>query len=263
MFKYDRTPHIEGSRLQKGDDPNIISFNQIKGRELVVEEKVDGANTGISFEDGKLMLQSRGHYLRGGPREEQFALFKQWANTHVDSFKRALGERYVMYGEWLYARHTMFYDALPHYFMEFDVLDKETGEYFSTARRRAFYMQHGLSKIIISVRVIGSGDFRNLDELRALMGRSAFITPHRHVSLQNAARLAGEDPDQIIQTSDQSAIMEGLYIKLEDRGRVLDRYKYVRNTFTQAILEQGEHWSKRQIIANTLAPGAFERMWQQ
>ncbi len=41
-----------------------------------------------------------------------------------------------MYGEWLYAKHTVFYDNLPHYFMEFDVLDRLTRAFLSTTARR-------------------------------------------------------------------------------------------------------------------------------
>lgn len=47
-----------------------------------------------------------------------------------------LGARYVMYGEWLYAKHTVYYDMLPHYFMEFDIYDKENGSFLGTAARR-------------------------------------------------------------------------------------------------------------------------------
>ena len=68
LKKYPRTPHLEGSRLQPGDeDLSQVPFSYIKGKHLVVEEKIDGANTAISFsEDGELLLQSRGHYLTGG-----------------------------------------------------------------------------------------------------------------------------------------------------------------------------------------------------
>src|SRR5678815_5526569 len=102
--KYPRTRHIAGSRLQAGDeDLEMASFDAIAGRHVVVEEKVDGANCAISFNsDGALLLQSRGHYLTGGPREKHFALFKQWANTFAGDFLDVLGDRYICYGEWLY-----------------------------------------------------------------------------------------------------------------------------------------------------------------
>jgi hypothetical protein len=48
--KYPRTPHIQGSRLQPGDeDLSQIQFKDIAGRHMVLEEKVDGANSAISF----------------------------------------------------------------------------------------------------------------------------------------------------------------------------------------------------------------------
>jgi hypothetical protein len=139
IVKYPRTPHLDGSRVQPGDeDLAIVGVSELEGLSLVIEEKLDGSNSGISFDDdGALVLQSRGHVLTGGPRERQFDLFKRWASSYRDSLWRILGNRYLMYGEWLYARHTIAYDELPHYFLEFDILDRETGAFLSTDRRHA------------------------------------------------------------------------------------------------------------------------------
>ena len=72
--KYPHTPHVEGSRLQPGDeDLNQIPFDTIKNHYLVIEENCDGANCAISFDcNGEIWLQSRGHYLTGGYRERHF-----------------------------------------------------------------------------------------------------------------------------------------------------------------------------------------------
>lgn len=44
IIKYPRTPHIQGSRLQPGDeDLTQRRFGEIAGRHLVLEEKIDGA----------------------------------------------------------------------------------------------------------------------------------------------------------------------------------------------------------------------------
>ena len=69
MRKYPRTHHLESSRRQPGDeDLDSVPFRALIGRHLVVEEKVDGANAGLSFgARGRLLLQSRGHFLTGGP----------------------------------------------------------------------------------------------------------------------------------------------------------------------------------------------------
>jgi hypothetical protein len=47
--------------------------------------------------------------------------------------------------------------------------------------------------------------------------------------------------------------MEGLYIKVEEDGRTVDRYKWVRAGFLTAILDAGTHWLDRPIVANGLA----------
>lgn len=79
IIKYPRTPHIQGSRLQPGEeDLRQRSFSDIAGHHVVLEEKIDGANTAVSFTDeGKLRLQSRGHFLTGGYRERHYDLLKQ------------------------------------------------------------------------------------------------------------------------------------------------------------------------------------------
>ena len=155
--KYPRTPHLEGSRLQPGDeDLSQIRFSEIRGKHLVVEEKCDGANSGISFgRDGELLLQSRGHYLTGGYRERHYNLMKQWAAVHKETFYRVLGKRYIMYGEWMYAKHTVFYDALPHYFLEFDIFDKEKGIYLDTPSRQKLTGRMP----IVSVPILAEGIF--------------------------------------------------------------------------------------------------------
>ena len=85
LHKYPRTHHLEGSRLQPGDeDSRSVPFADLAGRHLVVEEKLDGANAGMSFDAaGRLWLQSRGHFLTGGAREKHFALFKRWAAIDI------------------------------------------------------------------------------------------------------------------------------------------------------------------------------------
>src|SRR5260370_10749968 len=92
ILKYPRTPHIAGSRLQPGDeDLGVIAPEVLEAGSLVIEEKLDGSNSGISFDrDGSLVLQSRGHVLTGGPRERQFNLLKRWANHHVAALRDIL-----------------------------------------------------------------------------------------------------------------------------------------------------------------------------
>jgi hypothetical protein len=239
MRKYPRTPHLRGSRLQPGDeDLNVVAYADIVDKPLVIEEKIDGANCGISFSgDGALLLQSRGHYLTGGPRERQFNLLKSWASLHASDLHDVLGQRYILYGEWMYAKHTVFYDQLPHYFLEFDVLDLERDIFLSTEARRALLA--GLP--ITSVPVLQ----RNSDDLDKLIQHSLFKSPDWKSKL----------PPHALSETDPSSLAEGLYIKWEEDGEVKGRYKYVRQSFLTAILDSGSHWMDRPIVPNLLKEG--------
>lgn len=249
--KYPRTPHLEGSRLQPGDeDLSQIPFSDIAGRHIVVEEKIDGANSAVSFDrDGSLLLQSRGHYLTGGYRERHYNLFKQWANVQRDGLFQVLGSRYIMYGEWMYAKHTVYYDALPHYFLEFDVLDRESGRFLDTSARRALLKPLP----IVSVPVLAQGVFREKKPLLALLGRSNYITGTHIEHLREDARQLGLDEDRQCRETDPSDTMEGLYIKVEEGGEVVDRLKYVRDSFTQTVDASQTHWLDRPIVPNRLS----------
>ena len=209
IIKYPRTQHLEGSRLQEGDeDLAQVPFSEILGRHIVIEEKIDGANSAISFDgDGNLLLQSRGHYLDGGYRERHYNLLKQWANQNCDLFFDALGCRYVMYGEWMYAKHTVFYDALPDYFMEFDIFDRERRVFLSTPERRKITDKIG---IVSSVPVIGEGIYRNKKDILNLIGHSLYITDHHLDSLRAVAEKHGLDVERQLRETDPSTTMEGL-----------------------------------------------------
>ena len=251
LKKYPRTPHLEGSRLQPGDeDLSQTPFSYIAGRHIVVEEKCDGANSAVSFDgDGGLLLQSRGHYLTGGWRERHYDLFKQWAGVHRDALYTVLGSRYIMYGEWMYAKHTVYYDALPHYFLEFDVLDRVTGRFLDTASRGTL-----LGPLpVVSVPVLAEGRFQSREALLALLGPSRYITGAHTEHLREDARQLGLDEERQCRETDPSDTMEGLYIKLEEDGQVTDRLKYVRASFAQAVDASQTHWLDRPIVPNRLS----------
>ena len=254
ILKYPRTPHLQGSRLQPGDeDLSQIPFSEIAGKMLVVEEKCDGANTGISFdEDGALLLQSRGHYLAGGAREKHYNLFKEWANRHAAMLFDLLGTRYVMYGEWMYAKHTIYYDALPHYFLEFDIYDRERGIFLDTGRR--YEMLRGYP--IVSAPVIARKAFGTLKELTSLVTQSHFISARHIAALRSYCEenpQCGPAEDRVAET-DASLDMEGLYLKLEANGQVAERLKFVRHAFVQNLLgDSTSHWLARPIVPNQLA----------
>lgn len=250
---YPRTYHLEGSRLSEGSvDATQISFSKIKGLFLTIEEKIDGSNTAISFSSsGELLLQFRENYLDGkGLFEEQFNLFKAWATTHQDFFFDVLGSRYVMYGEWCYKKHTVFYNALPHYFLEFDVYDRVKAVFLSTSARKTL-----LSNLPVeSIPVVGQGTFESLDEVKKLVRSSLFKKAGWRPELETLASGLGLEREWVWKTTDTSDLSEGLYIKVENPGKVLGRYKWIRYEFVERILKSGEHVGFSPTVPNQLLP---------
>jgi hypothetical protein len=243
---------MEGSRTQPGDEGlGTVWLTELEGQFLVAEEKLDGANAGISFtEDGDLRLQSRGHFLTGGYRERHFDLFKTWANAHRKTLWELLGKRYVAFGEWLYAKHTIFYDQLPHYFLEFDVWDREDAVFLSTKRRRSFWA----GTPVVSVPVLWSGDApKHRRHFYALVDTSLYKSRRWKERLREAALEKSLDPERIGRETDPVDESEGLYIKAETDDHVVGRYKYVRASFLTAVVDSESHWLDRPIVPNRLA----------
>lgn len=254
IFKYPRTPHLEGSRLQPGDhDLGQVPLEELRGTHCVIEEKLDGANAGLSIgPDGRLQLQSRGHTLVGGAREKHWDLFKTWARTHEAALVERLAGDLVLYGEWLYAKHTIFYDELPHYFLEFDIRDT-TGAFWSTARRA----EHLAGTPVCSVPILWEGIVEDPAALPDLVARSLYKSVRWRDNLCAAARDAALDEERALRETDPHDLAEGLYVKVEDPTTrvVIGRYKWVRASFLTSVVDSGSHWLARPIIPNRLAEG--------
>lgn len=249
IIKYPRTPHLKGSKMQSGDeDLSLTSFDAVLGKNIVVEEKVDGANVGVSFdENGQLLLQSRGHYLTGGYRERHYDLFKKWANNAVNELFERLGTRYIMYGEWLYAKHKIYYDNLPDYFLEFDIYDKKDGVFLSTLKRREILN----GSCIISVPVLKSGTFSNKKDILNLLGKSLYVSENCKQNLIESALNAGVSQEEALSQTDVSGLAEGLYIKVENEFQVTSRMKFVRQNYIQPQNDT-KRWIDKPIIPNKL-----------
>ena len=266
LIKYPRTPHLQGSRLQPGDeDAGQAPYSVLAGRHIVVEEKLDGGNAGLSFTPaGGLRLQSRGHYLTGGGRERQFNLFKHWAATHEAALLGRLQDRYLMYGEWLHKLHSVFYDALPHYFCEFDIWDRQRGCVLSTPAREA--LLQGLPVLGVPVLYEGPAP-RRLQDLLALLGPSQARTAHWREAMQRTVARERLDFARAWALCNQADQAEGLYIKVEEDGQTIARYKWVRADFVQTIAQGNLHHAEQPFIPNQLAAGAdiyapaLTRLW--
>lgn len=234
FMKYPRTPHLFGSK-GTDDDKHLgeaESHAFIADASLIVEEKIDGTNVGIHFSDaGEIVLQCRGHLITEG-MHPQYDLFKQWAAVKRHPLEEKLQNRLILFGEWVYARHSVAYRELTHYFFEFDIYDKQQQAFLDLEQRLGLLKGTGVE----TVPVVHHGPVSRKG-LEKLIGPSRF----------------GSQFDNPI-TGQPDNLMEGLYLRTEAQGIVTGRAKLVRPEFVEKI-KQSTHWQHQAMVPNGLAAG--------
>lgn len=234
FVKYPRTPHLFGSK-GTDDDKHLgeaESIRFISDESLIVEEKIDGTNVGIHFhQSGEMILQCRGHLITEG-MHPQYDLLKQWVSVKRHEIERRLEDRYILFGEWVYARHSIHYRRLNHYFYEFDIYDKQHQAFVDLDQRLNLLSGAGIQ----TVPVIHTGPLQR-SKLEQLIGPSQFDSRF-------------DNP----LTNRTDNLMEGLYLRTEAKGTVTGRAKFVRPEFVEKI-KQSSHWQHQAMVPNELAVG--------
>ncbi|MFN0119347.1 MAG: RNA ligase family protein [Blastocatellia bacterium] len=220
FFKYPSTPHLgslPGLDIRGDKVMTESARDEFLRHDLTIEEKVDGANLGISFDsEGNIRTQNRGAYFHL-PGAGQWKKLGEWLTPHTDMLFEHLSDRYILFGEWCYARHSIFYNRLPDWFLAFDIYDRESRRFLSSTRRDRLTEQMGIAR----VPELAHGQF-SYTEIEKLMSQSKL--------------------------TDQPA--EGVYLR-HDKGAWLEqRAKFVRPAFIQAI---EQHWSRSLIVPNRLS----------
>ena len=114
--------------LPETDLSTRMSFQDLTGLHLVVEEKLDGSQCTVGFNaTGRLLLHSCCAFLTAAD-DALLPDSRLWAERQADALIDLLEDRYVMYGGWMDCKHTVYYDQLPHYFMEFAVFDQQISQ---------------------------------------------------------------------------------------------------------------------------------------
>ncbi len=228
LVKFPRTRHLLNMGAATRDDLlfdekdtlNLLSLCRNGRWKLTVEEKVDGANLGFSIDPstGCLRVQNRSHYV-DEHSHAQFKPVRRFIEKYGEDLWLVLGrsEKMVLYGEWLFARHSIKYERLPSLFLAFDLYDGQTGQFYSRRRFREIMNKTRLSyarEIEVDVENCG------LEELRRLVRET------------NSAYCDG--------------LIEGIYVRADEGDWLRMRGKVVRSDF----IAGNEHWSRRDVERN-------------
>jgi hypothetical protein len=225
FFRFPHTPHLAWLGDGQPRDDKVLPPDEAEALlsgEVVVEEKVDGANIGFSAgADGKLRVQSRGSYLDPDHAHPQFRPLWAWLGAREAALVDALGSDRILFGEWCYAVHSVVYERLPDWFLGFDVYDRSAGKFWDTSRRDAL--------------------------LATLRLHPAPRIARGHFTVEAVERMLASE------SRVGDGAIEGLVVRRESGGFTTARAKLVRAEFARAI---DEHWSRGPLRRNELAEGA-------
>lgn len=147
------------------------------GEDIVIQEKIDGSNASIRYdeESGTLKAFSRRLELNADNTLNGFWDYVQTLN--LDTFKEILGSRYIVFGEWMGAKHAIKYpENVYGKFWMFDVWDTQIEQYLPYEETRSFY-----DKLIACgneenkfnfVPVFYIGKFESWEKTSELVGRT-------------------------------------------------------------------------------------------
>ena len=219
FFKFPSTRHLamlDGVDIRDDKVLSESERDEFLLHELVIEEKIDGANLGISFDsEGNIQAQNRGAYLHL-PASGQWKKIINWLEPRTDELFEHLSEHFILFGEWCYAQHSVFYDRLPDWFLGFDIYDKRFCRFLASEHRGVLLRKMRIAQ----VPVVACGHFA-YPEIIELLSTSKF--------------------------SDQPA--EGLYLRFDQGNWLAQRAKLVRPAFIQSM---EQHWSRTAIKPNRL-----------
>src|SRR5712692_7301269 len=156
FFRFPKTPHLASltNRPLRGD--KVFSrreAQQFLENEVVVEEKVDGTNVGLSVANtGRLRAQSRGSFVSRETKSAQFKPFFRWMEARQDALIRTLGPHLILFGEWCFAVHSVHYTKLPDWFLAFDVYNRSNDCFWSVERRDALVRDLGIASVPLIAR---------------------------------------------------------------------------------------------------------------
>ena len=112
LKKYPRTYHLHWSPGLQNDDRMHENESFFDGKEVVATIKMDGENTSIYK-----------NHVHARSLDSQYHPSRDWVKSFASQFQHEIPEGWRICGENLYAKHSIFYNNLPSYFLGFNIWD--------------------------------------------------------------------------------------------------------------------------------------------
>lgn len=203
-YKYPRTFHFPWSPGATKDDKILTSTNHFKGRTVVVTEKMDGENCTMYS-----------NHIHARSVDSNAFISQDYVRAFWGSIRHNIPENVRICGEDLYAKHSIHYTELKHYFYGFSLWEKDRClDWEST-------MVYFALLDIVHVPILHIGEY-NEDFLISLSKRLDLNTT------------------------------EGYVVRLFDAFHRDDFSTSIAKFVRKGHVETDEHWKHKKIIPNRL-----------
>lgn len=154
--------------IQAAREDNIAGFEP--GDDIVIQTKIDGANAAIRYdaEKDEIVAQSRKRILDSNNNLRGMYELSQFLNK--SEIKKILGERYIVFGEYLCSHTVKYADENMNKFYCYDVYDLEEHCYLPQSRVRKFAETLGFNYVVTWYE----GKFVSWDHCKSFLDRSAY-----------------------------------------------------------------------------------------
>lgn len=113
-MKYPRTYHLPDSPGATSDDKILKNTNHLKTKLLIYTEKLDGECTGFD----RKTIHARSETSTSHPSQS-------WIRQLYNQIKYKIPDNIKIFGENVYAKHSIYYDKLTSYFYVFNIVNLE------------------------------------------------------------------------------------------------------------------------------------------
>jgi hypothetical protein len=206
----------KGKKCLEEDEVEILLNGHV-----TIDEKIDGGVLGLSWDGIRPLVVGKHSMVNYDLSSKKFYGLREWIYVNYEKISKIpLG--WVVYGEWMRARHNIPYNNLPDYFVGFDVFDGTIKNGFLDVIDRSIFLDDiGFAE----VPFVYSGTNLGVEDIICITEGVGGV--------DNKSRFNNEET------------LEGLIIR-NDNGLI---GKYVRREFMGSI---EENWLTLPLVENKL-----------
>jgi len=225
-IKYQSTPFLPSSPGNEPNDINLTTLEPFVNQPLIVSVKMDGSNVCLS-KDG---IAARNGDLANHP---QFSLLKE---MFANQWKGLIPDGIQIFGEWLFAKHSIFYDNLDSYLQVFGVYDQQQEMHLSWEEVKEWANTLGVPTVPVYAEGVTIPTLKQLERTVNEWTCRSLDENHEGIVIRLAYPFPYGSFESYMTTNGKTS------------WRVAAIAKWVRPNHVQT----GEDWKKQKLVKNQL-----------